>query len=187
MAAGDETLLGDHKCEVEKCLGATTWYPANTGYFRGGGYSSGFLTRGGIPITMARLNLVKGLGPVLQLAEGWTVDLPPKVHETLNERTIPPGPHTGSPTPDRQRPVPRCVLGDGELGANHGAASYGHIGADLIALAALLRIPVSMHNLPEEQIYRPSAWNAFGTTDLESAGLPRLCQLWAIVRVKTAI
>jgi L-fucose isomerase len=156
--------------EVDKCLAATTWYPANTGYFRGGGYSSGFLTRGGIPITMARLNLVKGLGPVLQLAEGWTVDLPEKVHETLNERTDPTWPtHWFAPRLTGSGPFRDVYSVMANWGANHGAASFGHIGADLIALASLLRIPVSMHNLPEEQIFRPSAWSAFGTADLEGA------------------
>jgi L-fucose isomerase len=156
--------------EVDKCLAATTWYPANTGYFRGGGYSSGFLTRGGIPITMARLNLVKGLGPVLQLAEGWTVDLPEKVHETLNERTDPTWPtHWFAPRLTGTGPFRDVYSVMASWGANHGAASFGHIGADLIALASLLRIPVSMHNLSEEQIFRPSAWGSFGTSDLEGA------------------
>jgi L-fucose isomerase len=156
--------------EVDKCLAATTWYPANTGYFRGGGYSSGFLTRGGIPITMARLNLVKGLGPVLQLAEGWTVDLPAKVHETLNERTDPTWPtHWFAPRLTGKGPFRDVYSVMSNWGANHGAACFGHIGADLVALASLLRIPVSMHNLPEEQIFRPSVWNSFGTADLEGA------------------
>ena len=156
--------------EVDKCLAATTWYPANTGYFRGGGFSSGFLTRGGIPITMARLNLVKGLGPVLQLAEGWTVDLPATVHETLNERTDPTWPtHWFAPRLTGQGPFRDVYSVMANWGANHGAASFGHIGADLIALASLLRIPVSMHNVPEEQVFRPSAWSAFGTADAEGA------------------
>jgi L-fucose isomerase len=156
--------------EVDKCLAATAWYPANTGYFRGGGFSSGFLTRGGMPITMARLNLVKSLGPVLQLAEGWTVDLPAKVHETLNERTDPTWPtHWFAPRLTGNGPFRDVYSVMANWGANHGAASYGHIGADLIALASLLRIPVSMHNIPEEQIFRPSAWSAFGTADAEGA------------------
>jgi L-fucose isomerase len=156
--------------EVDKCLATTTWYPASTGYFRGGGYSSGFVTRGGMPITMARLNLVRGLGPVLQLAEGWTVDLPMKVHETLNERTDPTWPtHWFAPRLTGEGPFRDVYSVMANWGANHGAASFGHIGADLIALASLLRIPVSMHNVPEEQIFRPSAWNVFGTADLEGA------------------
>ena len=149
--------------EANDCLKATTWYPANLDYFRGGGYSSNFLTRGGMPVTMCRLNLVKGIGPVLQIAEGWTVDLPENVHKILDERT------------DRTWPttwfVPRTT-GDGAFkdvytvmlnwGANHGAISYGHIGADLITLASMLRIPVNMHNVNEENIFRPSSWASFG-------------------------
>uniref|UniRef100_A0A7C4PEQ2 L-fucose isomerase n=1 Tax=Anaerolinea thermolimosa TaxID=229919 RepID=A0A7C4PEQ2_9CHLR len=156
--------------EVEAALAATTWYPANTGYFRGGGFSSGFLTRGSMPVTMLRINLIKGLGPVLQLAEGWTVDLPDEVHQVLNDRT--------DPTWPTHWFVPR-ITGTGAFrdvysvmanwGANHGAVSYGHIGADLIALASILRIPVCMHNVPAERIFRPSAWSAFGTADPEGA------------------
>lgn len=158
------------QAEVDKCLAATTWYPGNTGYFRGGGFSSGFLTRGGMPITMSRLNLVRGLGPSLQLAEGWTVDLPQKVHETLNERTDPTWPtHWFAPRLTGKGPFRDVYSVMAHWGANHGAASYGHIGADLITLASLLRIPVSMHNVPEEVIFRPSAWSSFGTTDLEGA------------------
>jgi L-fucose/D-arabinose isomerase len=149
--------------EVEACLEATTWHPANLDYFRGGGYSSKFLTEGGMPVTMCRLNLVKGIGPVLQLAEGWTIELPENVNKLLDERT------------DRTWPttwfVPK-TMGKGAFrdvysvmaawGSNHGAISHGHIGADLIALAAMLRIPVCMHNVDEDKIFRPSAWNAFG-------------------------
>lgn len=155
--------------EAKDCLDATTWYPANNGYFRGGGYSSKFVTRGGMPVTMCRLNLQKGLGPVLQIAEGETVELPGKVHQVLDERT------------DRTWPttwfVPR-LTGKGAFtdvysvmahwGSNHGAISYGHIGHDLISLASMLRIPVCMHNVADEKVFRPSAWNSFGS-DLESA------------------
>ena len=154
------------EAEVNKCLRATTWYPAITEYFRGGGYSSSFISRGGMPVTMTRLNLVKGLGPVLQLAEGWTVDLPKKVHDQLNERTNPTWPtHWFAP-----RLTGRGAFSDvysvmANWGANHGALSYGHIGTDLVALAALLRIPVCMHNLERETLFRPSAWSAFGTDD----------------------
>jgi L-fucose isomerase len=156
--------------EAQKCLDATTWYPANTGYFRGGGYSSGFLGRGGMPMTMCRLNLVKGLGPVLQIAEGWSVDLPPAVHEQLNERTDPTWPtHWFVPNLTGQGAFRDVYSVMASWGANHGALSYGHIGADLISLASILRIPVCMHNVPEEQVFRPSAWNAFGTSDLEGA------------------
>jgi L-fucose isomerase len=156
--------------EAQKCLQATTWYPANTGYFRGGGFSSGFLGRGGMPMTMCRLNLVKGLGPALQIAEGWTVDLPPAVHEQLNERTDPTWPtHWFVPDLTGKGAFRDVYSVMANWGANHGALSYGHIGADLISLASILRIPVCMHNVPEEQIFRPSAWTAFGASDLESA------------------
>jgi L-fucose isomerase len=154
------------EAEVNQCLRATTWCPAITEYFRGGGYSSSFISRGGMPVTMTRLNLVKGLGPVLQLAEGWTVDLPKKVHDQLNERTNPTWPtHWFAP-----RLTGRGAFSDvysvmANWGANHGALSYGHIGMDLVALAALLRIPVCMHNLETGTLFRPSAWSAFGTDD----------------------
>jgi L-fucose/D-arabinose isomerase len=156
--------------EAQKCLDATTWYPANTGYFRGGGYSSGFLGRGGMPMTMCRLNLVKGLGPALQIAEGWTVDLPPVVHEQLNERTDPTWPtHWFVPNLTGRGAFRDVYSVMANWGANHGALSYGHIGADLISLASILRIPVCMHNVPDEQVFRPSAWTAFGTSDMEAA------------------
>ena len=149
--------------EVDKCLAATRWYPANTGYFRGGGYSSGFLTRGGMPVTMSRLNLVKGLGPVLQIAEGYTVDLPDDVFQTLNERTDPTWPtHWFVPNLTGSGPFRDVYSVMYHWGANHGALSYGHVGGDLITLASMLRIPVCMHNVPEERVFRPSAWTAFG-------------------------
>ena len=153
-----------NKEEADSCLQATTWYPANNGYFRGGGYSSKFVTKGGMPVTMCRLNLVKGIGPVLQIAEGETIDLPEQVHNILDERTDKSWPTTWF--------VPR-LTGTGAFtdvynvmahwGANHGAISYGHIGHDLISLASMLRIPVCMHNVEEKKIFRPSAWNAFGS------------------------
>ncbi|MBO5099267.1 MAG: L-fucose isomerase [Clostridia bacterium] len=154
-----EVTEADQKAIME----ATTWNPADLGYFRGGGYSSRFLTRAEMPATMIRLNLVKGLGPVLQIAEGWTVNLPDEVSDTLWKRTDYTWPCTWF--------APRCT-GEGAFktaydvmnnwGANHGAISYGHIGADLITLCSMLRIPVCMHNVPEEKIFRPAAWNAFG-------------------------
>ncbi len=163
--------------EVKKTLDATTWYPADAGYFRGGGYSSNFLTKGGMPVTMARINLVKGLGPVLQLAEGWTVDIPAEVHKTLDDRTNKTWPTTWF--------APR-LTGEGNFrdvysvmnnwGANHGSFSYGHIGADLITLASMLRIPVCMHNVSDEKIFRPSAWAAFGM-NAEGADY-RACQTY---------
>jgi L-fucose isomerase len=156
--------------EVERCLEATQWFPAMTEYFRGGGWSSGFLTLGGMPCTMSRLNLVEGLGPVLQIAEGWTVDLPEKVNEALGERTNPTWPthwfvpRTGGPGPFRDV---YSVMN--HWGANHGAISSGHVGADLIALASMLRIPVCMHNVAEEDVFRPSAWGAFGAHEPQGA------------------
>ena len=141
----------------------STWNYADLGYFRGGGYSSRFETKAEMPATMIRLNLVKGLGPVLQIAEGWTVALPEEISDTLWKRTDYTWPCTWF--------APR-VTGEGNFksaydvmncwGANHGAISYGHIGADLITLCSMLRIPVSMHNVPEDKIFRPAAWNAFG-------------------------
>lgn len=156
--------------ETRKCLDATTWYPGRTEYFRGGGYSSSFLTRGGMPVTMTRLNLVRGLGPVLQLAEGWTIDLPEMVHQQLLERTDPTWPtHWFVPNLTGQGAFRDVYSVMANWGANHGALSYGHIGADLLSLASILHIPVCMHNVPEEHIFRPSAWSAFGTADLEGA------------------
>jgi L-fucose isomerase len=156
--------------EAAKCLKVTEWYPASTGYFRGGGFSSGFLTRGTMPVTMSRLNLIKGLGPALQIAEGYTVDLPEDVYHTLNERTDPTWPtHWFVPNLTGSGPFRDVYSVMYNWGANHGAVSYGHIGGDLIALAAMLRIPVCMHNVPEERIFRPSAWSAFGAMDPQGA------------------
>ncbi|MEW6750941.1 MAG: L-fucose isomerase [Candidatus Latescibacterota bacterium] len=156
--------------EAARCLEATTWHAATLEYFRGGGWSTRFRTRGGMPVTMCRLNLVQGLGPALQIAEGHTVDLPERVHDVLDSRTDPTWPTTWF--------VPRAC-GRGAFrdvyavmyhwGANHGAVSYGHIGAELITLASMLRIPVYMHNVAEERVFRPSAWNLFGTADAEGA------------------
>jgi L-fucose/D-arabinose isomerase len=156
--------------EAKKCFEATTWYPSITEYFRGGGYSSNFLTRGDMPVTMSRLNLVQGLGPVLQIAEGWTIDLPEEVHHQLDERTNPTWPtHWFVPNITGQGAFRDVYSVMANWGANHGALSYGHIGADLISLASLLRIPVCMHNVPEEKIFRPSAWSAFGANDYTGA------------------
>ena len=150
--------------DTDKMLKATTWYPANRDYFRGGGFSSNFLSKGGMPVTMARLNLVKGLGPVLQIAEGWTADIDPEIHAILDKRTDPSWPTTWfvprlDPRTDAFKDVYSVM---NNWGANHGAISYGHIGADLITLASILRIPVCMHNVPDVDIFRPSAWNSFG-------------------------
>lgn len=155
--------------EVKKCLGATTWHPSVTEYFPGGGWSSKFVTAGDMPVTMARVNLVKGLGPVLQVAEGWTVSLPDKAHKVLDNRTNNTWPTTWF--------APR-LTGSGAFrdvytvmnswGANHGAFSYGHIGADLVTLASMLRIPVDMHNLAEGDVYRPAVWDRFGGDDFRA-------------------
>jgi L-fucose isomerase len=158
------------KDEARKCLAATTWHPSITEYFCGGGWSSRFLTRGGMPVTMSRLNLVKGLGPALQIAEGWTVDLPEKVHDTLDQRTNPTWPTTWfAPRLTGQGAFRDVYSVMNNWGANHGAIGYGHMGADLISLAAMLRIPVYMHNVAAERVFRPSTWAAFGTADLEGA------------------
>ncbi len=151
--------------DQKKILAATDWCAADNGYFRGGGFSSHFIARHEMPATMARLNLVKGLGPMLQIAEGWIIALPDDVTETLMMRT--------GPTCPCERFTPRCDGKEGSpfktaydlmnnWGANHGAISYGHIGADLITMASMLRIPVALHNVPEGDIFRPAAWSAFG-------------------------
>ena len=151
------------EADVEACLKATTWYPADRDYFRGGGFSSNFLSKGGMPVTMMRLNLVKGLGPVLQLAEGWTVDIDPEIHQVLNMRTDPTWPTTWFVPRLCDKPAFRDVYSVmNNWGANHGAISYGHIGQDLITLASMLRIPVCMHNVEDDKIFRPASWNAFG-------------------------
>jgi len=163
--------------EVLKCLDATTWYPADQGYFRGGGFSSSFLSKGGMPVTMLRLNRIKGLGPVLQIAEGWTVELPEKVFRVINERTDKTWPTTWfAPRLNETQQFKDVYSVMNNWGANHGAISFGHIGADLITLAAMLRIPVCMHNVPQDQIFRPSAWAAFGM-DAEGSDY-RACQTY---------
>lgn len=156
--------------DIDACLKATTWPCANLGYFRGGGFSSSYSTKGIMPCTFARLNLIKGLGPAIQIVEGYTVELPENVNKILLDRTDKTWPSTWF-TP--------ILTGDGSFkdvysvmanwGANHGAFVYGHVGADMITLASMLRIPVSLHNVLEERIYRPHAWSAFGTKDTESA------------------
>ena len=149
--------------DAEACLAATNWLPADRDYFRGGGFSSNFLSKGGMPVTMSRMNIVKGLGPVLQIAEGWTADVEPEIFEVLNKRTDPTWPTTWFVPRLCDKPAFRDVYSVmNNWGANHGAISYGHIGADLITLASMLRIPVCMHNVDEEKIFRPAAWNAFG-------------------------
>jgi L-fucose/D-arabinose isomerase len=156
--------------EAAACLAQTQFRPASQEYFRGGGFSTDYLTKGGMPVTMARLNLVKGLGPVLQLVEGFTVELPGEVHDTLDQRTDPTWPTTWfAPKLTGKGSFQSVYDVMNNWGANHGAISYGHIGADLITLASILRIPVSMHNVEESRIFRPRVWSLFGTEDLESA------------------
>jgi L-fucose isomerase len=156
--------------EAAKCLQATTWHPSITEYFRGGGWSTRYRTRGGMPVTICRLNLIKGLGPALQIAEGETVELPENVHAALDDRTNPSWPTTWFVPYTNGSGAFRDVYSVmNSWGANHCSLSYGHIGADLITLASQLRIPVYMHNVAEDRIFRPAAWNAFGTSDLESA------------------
>ncbi len=162
--------------DINACMKATTWHPSVTEYFPGGGWSSKFVTKAGMPITMSRVNLVKGLGPVLQIAEGWTVELPADVHAKLDNRTN----NTWPTTWFAPRLTGKGAFRDvyevmARWGANHGAFSYGHIGADLITLASMLRIPVFMHNVAENDLYRPSAWSSFGTEDAEGADF-RACQ-----------
>ncbi len=165
--------------DIDKMAAATEWAPADNGYFRGGGYSSRFVTNAEMPVTMIRLNLVKGIGPVLQIAEGWTVKLPEEVTDTLWKRTDYTWPCTWF--------APRCDHKEGSpfksaydvmraWGANHGSSVYGHVGADIITFASMLRIPVCMHNVPEEKIYRPAVWGAFGM-DKEGADF-RACQTY---------
>lgn len=162
--------------EAAKCVENTQYCYADLFYFRGGGYSSHLVSHGGMPVTMTRMNMIDGLGPVLQIAEGWTVELPKEVHDTLDKRTDPTWPTTWF--------VPRLTGKDAftdvysvmnNWGANHGAFNYGHIGADLITMASMLRIPVAMHNVEDSKIFRPSTWGAFGTKDLEGADY-RACQ-----------
>lgn len=167
--------------DVKACLKATSWMPADRDYFRGGGFSSHFLSRGGWPATMMRVNIVKGLGPVLQLAEGWIVDIDPEIHAVLDKRTDPTWPTTWftprlDPTKDAFKDVYSVM---NNWGANHGAITYGHIGKDMITLASMLRIPVCMHNVDDKDIFRPAAWNAFGM-DKEGQDF-RACQTYGPV------
>ncbi len=156
--------------EVRKCLEATRWCAAEVDYFRGGGFSTQFLTRGGMPVTMSRVNIVKNLGPVLQIAEGYTVDLPKDVYKKLNKRTSPTWPSTWfAPVLTGKGSFKDVYSVMANWGANHGAICYGHIGDLLITLASILRIPVNMHNVPSDRILRPSVWSSFGTSDPEGA------------------
>lgn len=181
-AEGNQTMKPWYevtKEDQDAIMAATTWCAADNGYFRGGGFSSRFETTATMPATMVRLNLVKGLGPVMQIAEGWTVGLPADVSDTLWKRTDYTWPSTWF--------APRCDGKEGSAfktayevmnnwGANHGAISYGHIGADLITLCSILRIPVAMHNVEDKDIFRPKAWDAFGM-DKEGADY-RACAVY---------
>ncbi len=150
--------------DERRCLEHSQWMPADRDYFRGGGFSIHFVSRGDFPATMARINIVDGLGPVLQIAEGWVVDIDPEIHGILDKRTDPTWPTTWfTPRLDPKKDAFKDVYSVmNNWGANHGAISYGHIGADLITLASMLRIPVCMHNVDDAKIFRPAAWNAFG-------------------------
>lgn len=180
MLNGDKRLMKPFwditEEDKQRCLDNTSWCPASVEYFRGGGYSSLFKTKGEMPITMSRVNIIKGLGPVLQIAEGWAVDVDKDIHDILDKRTDETWPTTWF--------VPRTT-GEGVFkdvysvmnnwGANHGAISYGHIGDRLITLASMLRIPVSMHNIEDDRVFRPKAWASHGTKDLEGADF-RACK-----------
>jgi L-fucose isomerase len=159
--------------EAKANLDHTRWIPANLGYFRGGGFSSNYVTEGGpegMPVTMVRINLIKGVGPVLQLAEGYACDLPQNVFDEVNNRTDPGWPSTFfAPRLTGHGAFTSAYEVMNHWGANHGAISYGHIGADLITLASILRIPVNMHNVPEDKLFRPSAWASLGTENPEAA------------------
>ena len=164
--------------DIDACLKATDWCAADNGYFRGGGYSSHFLTRAEMPATMIRLNLIKGFGPILQIAEGYTVHLPDEVSDVIWKRTDYTWPCTWfTPRITGEGPFKSAYDLMNTWGANHGAISYGHIGADLITLCSMLRIPVTLHNVPDEKIFRPACWNAFGTKDLEAADV-KACEVY---------
>jgi L-fucose isomerase len=168
-AAGQPTIKPHWEmteADAAAALAATDWCPAVDEYFRGGGFSSHFVTRGGVPFTLVRLNLVKGLGPVLQFAEGWSVELPAAVHVTLEQRTDPSWPTTWfAPRLTGKGPFRDAYSVMAAWGANHGALAYGHVGADIATLAAMLRIPVCMHNLDDGALFRPTAWAAYGMDD----------------------
>ena len=156
--------------EVKRCLGNTKWSPGNLEYFRGGGYSSTFYTKGVMPVTMVRINIIKGIGPVIQIAEGHTIDLPAKIHQILDERTDPTWPTTWfAPRLTDKGAFKNVYSVMNNWGANHGAISYGHIGKEIITLSSMLRIPVAMHNVSDEKLFRPKAWASFGTSCLEGA------------------
>ena len=164
--------------DIDACLKATDWCRADYEYFRGGGFSSHFRTHAEMPITMIRVNIVEGVGPTLQIAEGYTVDLPDEIHNVLDKRTDPTWPTTWfAPILDKSKDAFKDVYSVmANWGANHGVTVHGHIGADLITMASMLRIPVAMHNVPEEKIFRPHAWAGFGS-EKEGADY-RACQYY---------
>ena len=156
--------------DIGEMMDATKFSPANRGYFRGGGFSSTFTTESEMPVTLVRINMVDGIGYTMQIAEGWTVVLPEKVSKALWERTDLTWPSTWFvPRLNKSNAFSSVYNVMANWGANHGAFTFGHIGKDLITLASMLRIPVSLHNIEDKDIYRPHAWSAFGTKDLESA------------------
>jgi len=165
--------------DIDAMMKKTTWPPADLGSFRGGGFSSRFVTDGEVPATMIRINIVKGIGPMIQIVEGWTVKLPPKVNDILYKRTDYTWPCTWfAPRINKDGPIATSSAYEvmNNWGANHGAISYGHIGADIITMCSMLRIPVAMHNIPDKDIYRPACWNAFGM-DKEGADY-RACETY---------
>ncbi len=166
--------------ETDDCLEATVWYPAVTEYFRGGGFSSSFKTRGGMPVTLSRINLIEGLGPALQIAEGYSAEIPEDVHDKLDKRTNQTWPTTWFvPIINGKGAFKDVYSVMANWGANHGAFGYGHFGDKLITLASMLRIPVCMHNIEEERVFRPSAWSAFGM-DKEGSDY-RACEVYGPV------
>ncbi len=172
--------------EAEACLRATDWCPADQFYFRGGGFSSHYIggTRGGMPVTLARANLVHGLGPVLQIAEGYTCQLDPQVHRILDQRTDPTWPTTWfAPKLTGEGAFTDVYSVMANWGANHGAFCHGHVGDRLITLASMLRIPVSMHNVEKDRVFRPAMWSAFGTDDLEGADYRACAALGPLYKV----
>lgn len=162
--------------DVNACLDATRWCPASAGYFKGGGFSSQFRTGAEMPVTLVRVNLIAGVGPTLQIAEGYTITLPENVHKIIDERTDPTWPTTWfTPNLTGSGAFRSVYTVMSKWGSNHGAFAYGHIGKDLITLASMLRIPVSMHNVAYEEVFRPHCWDGFGTEEQESADY-RACQ-----------
>ena len=164
--------------DIKACLEATDWRRANYEYFRGGGFSSHFRCKAEMPVTMLRVNIIEGIGPVIQIAEGYTADLPDDVHDKIDWRTDPSWPTTWfAPNVTGKGAFKDVYSVMANWGANHGVTVYGHVGADIITLASMLRIPVNMHNVDEDKIFRPHSWAAFGTEDAQAADY-RACQTY---------